>query len=260
MSKFSSELRKIWDEDSIFLAKGTEPFDSDLLPEVFRNIFCPGPYYYFLLDFSTRKMQYIHPKVEDIVGVTPAEASIDRIGTQIHPDDLEHFLTCERYAAKFLFYHLKPDNITRYKVSYCYRIRHEKTNQYKLFLHQAIALSVDKLNRLGMVLGIHTNISHITKENNRKVSFIGVDGAPSYYNLDPYDTNTDFSHYAYSPLSHRETEIVRLLAEGFTAQEIAEKLYIAFDTIRTHRRNILKKMDCKNTPHLVATCIRQGII
>ena len=260
MSKFSTELKKIWDKDSIFLAKGTQPFDQGQLQEVFRNIFCPGPYYYYLLDFSHRKMEYIHSTVEDILGIAPANASVDRIGTQIHPEDVEHFLTCERFVAKFLFYHIKPENLTRYKVSYCYRIRHEQTNEYKLFLHQAIALTTDNLNRLGKVLGIHTSIDHITSSNNMLVSFIGIDGAPSYYNLNPYEENIDFSRYSYSPLTHRETEIVRLLAEGNTAQEIAEKLYISFDTIRTHRRNILKKMDSKNTPHLVATCIRQGII
>ena len=260
MSKFSAELKKIWAKDEIFLAKKETDFDENRLQEVFRNIFCPGPYYYYLLDFSSRKMDYVHYTLEEILNIPTSEASVDRIGSQIHPDDLNHFLSCESFAAKFLFYYLKPEQITSYKVSYCYRIRNQKTGQYHLMLHQAIALTTDELNRLGKVLGIHTCIDHITDTNNMLMSFLGVDGAPSYYNLNPYQEEVDFSQYNYSPLSHRETEIVRLLAEGFTAQEIAEKLYISFDTIRTHRRNILKKMGCKNTPHLVATCLRQGII
>lgn len=43
-------------------------------------------------------------------------------------------------------------------------------------------------------------------------------------------------------LSHRETEIVHLIAEGLANKDIAEKLYLSIHTIKTHRKNIIKKL------------------
>lgn len=58
----------------------------------------------------------------------------------------------------------------------------------------------------------------------------------------------------------REFEIINLLAEGNSAKEIADELFVSVDTVKTHRKNILKKTEAKNTIALVATCIRKGLI
>ena len=43
-------------------------------------------------------------------------------------------------------------------------------------------------------------------------------------------------------LSPRETELVHLIAEGLTNNEIAEKLFLSIHTVKTHRKNIIKKL------------------
>lgn len=43
-------------------------------------------------------------------------------------------------------------------------------------------------------------------------------------------------------LSYRETEIIQLIATGLANKEIAEKLYLSIHTIKTHRKNIIKKL------------------
>jgi DNA-binding NarL/FixJ family response regulator len=43
-------------------------------------------------------------------------------------------------------------------------------------------------------------------------------------------------------LSSRETEIIHLIAEGLTNKEIADKLFLSFHTIKSHRKNIIKKL------------------
>lgn len=54
-----------------------------------------------------------------------------------------------------------------------------------------------------------------------------------------------------SSLSVREWEIARLLMKGCDSKSIAEQLYLSFNTVNTHRRNILKKTNVKNTTQLV---------
>lgn len=51
--------------------------------------------------------------------------------------------------------------------------------------------------------------------------------------------------------SGRETEILRLLAKGKNSLEIAEELFITINTVKTHRRNMLRKLKAANTSQLL---------
>ncbi|MBI5540553.1 MAG: response regulator transcription factor [Bacteroidia bacterium] len=61
-------------------------------------------------------------------------------------------------------------------------------------------------------------------------------------------------------LTKRETEIVKLVAEGKTAKVIAEKLFISIHTVNTYRKNILKKLGVKNSSELVLFAIKSNLI
>lgn len=62
------------------------------------------------------------------------------------------------------------------------------------------------------------------------------------------------------PLSRRELEIVSLVALGWTGPEIADELSITHDTVRTHVRNAMEKMDARSRAHLVAKALGEGVI
>jgi DNA-binding NarL/FixJ family response regulator len=51
--------------------------------------------------------------------------------------------------------------------------------------------------------------------------------------------------------TNREKEIVRQLAEGFSSDEVAERLFISSDTVKTHRKNVIEKTGARNMVHLV---------
>ena len=53
-------------------------------------------------------------------------------------------------------------------------------------------------------------------------------------------------------LTDRERDIVRLVALGDTSEVIAEKLAISSETVKTHRKKILKKLNLKSTAALVS--------
>jgi DNA-binding CsgD family transcriptional regulator len=52
-------------------------------------------------------------------------------------------------------------------------------------------------------------------------------------------------------LSIREIEVLGLIMQGLTNNEIAEKLFISYETVRSHRKNILEKTGAKNTAALI---------
>jgi len=63
-----------------------------------------------------------------------------------------------------------------------------------------------------------------------------------------------------SPLTKREEEILTLIANEYSNSEIAKQLYISIRTVDTHRRNLLDKLEVKNTAGLVRYAIKLGLV
>ena len=64
----------------------------------------------------------------------------------------------------------------------------------------------------------------------------------------------------YGQLTDREREILKLLAEGYTGQEIAEMLVISPKTVEGHKTNLMSKLDIHSRTDLVKYALRKGII
>jgi DNA-binding NarL/FixJ family response regulator len=62
------------------------------------------------------------------------------------------------------------------------------------------------------------------------------------------------------PLSPREQEVLKLVAEGYTNKQIAETLVISEKTVERHRANILEKLGMRDRVELTRYAIRQGLI
>ncbi len=62
------------------------------------------------------------------------------------------------------------------------------------------------------------------------------------------------------PLSPREQEVLKLIAEAFTNKEIAETLHLAEKTVETHRGNLLRKLGMRDRVELVRYAIRRGLV
>jgi DNA-binding NarL/FixJ family response regulator len=62
------------------------------------------------------------------------------------------------------------------------------------------------------------------------------------------------------PLTPRELEVTKLIAEGLTSDEIAETLTIAKNTVNRHRDNILEKLGMRNRVELTRYAIKRGLV
>jgi DNA-binding NarL/FixJ family response regulator len=61
-------------------------------------------------------------------------------------------------------------------------------------------------------------------------------------------------------LSPREREVLDLLAKGLNGEEVAERLVLSPETVRTHVRNAMEKLEANTRVHAVAIALRQGEI
>ncbi len=67
-------------------------------------------------------------------------------------------------------------------------------------------------------------------------------------------------HSPISPLTQRETEVLRLVAEGVGNSEIATRLHIGLGTVKGHVRDILEKLAASDRTHAAAVALRKGYI
>lgn len=62
-----------------------------------------------------------------------------------------------------------------------------------------------------------------------------------------------------APLTPREREVVQLLAEGMTTQQIADRLHVSTKTVATHRENVLQKLQIRGIAELTRYALREGL-
>ncbi|GEN69535.1 MULTISPECIES: response regulator transcription factor [Chryseobacterium] len=62
------------------------------------------------------------------------------------------------------------------------------------------------------------------------------------------------------PLTRREMEILKLICDGYSSKDISEKLFISINTVETHRKRILLKLNVKNSVGIVKYALENHII
>lgn len=216
------------------------------------NYFQVGDYYYFIFNVGLATMEFISESVTQVLGYTVDELDTAFFLSCIHPDDQEYFINFERESGEFLAA-LPPAQVFNYKVRYDYRVKH-KNGTYIRILQQVTCIQSNAEDKIIRTLCVHTDISHLKIEGKPTLSFIGLNGQPSYYDVAAnHIISTEKSLF-----TNREREVLELLVNGKTSQEISQILFISKQTVLSHRKNLLRKSNCSNTSALCSLAIKKG--
>lgn len=229
------------------------------------SLFTPGLSYFYILNIHNLELDYISSDVELLTGLKIEDVTMEKLLGTATPAELEWVQKKEIIVRDFYSRFLTRERKTDYKLVYSY-IMKDLDNKKRVMLHQATPLSITENGGLHHVLSIHTDISHLTSKSTPNVSFIDLEGGQSYYNIhpeegifDPELANAEPSS-VFQRLTGREQEILDLMAKGLSAKQIAGNLNLSEHTVKTHRRNILKKCKVNNTAELIAESMMTGLI
>lgn len=81
-----------------------------------------------------------------------------------------------------------------------------------------------------------------------------------YMNVNLTDINSNDKSKPAPFLTPREKEVLLLIAEGLTNQQIADKLFVSVLTVNSHRKNLLMKFEVNNTASLIKLAAQQNLI
>lgn len=251
--KLIKQAHRKWSEISRSSDKQTQVLLLEL--EIYKkllDISSVGNYYCFMFSPLTKEILFLNDDIEKILGYKKEEMDIDKILSVIHPDDLPVFVDFESKVVDFKK-NLPVDKLMKYKTRYQYRMK-RADGKYLNILQQSISVQVDENGGVRTNLIMHTDITDLGVSNEMKLSFIGLDGEPSFVNF----YTPKMMRISENPFSRREMEILKCIVAGNTSETIANILSRSIHTVHVHRKNILKKANCKTVNELIVKSIKEG--
>ena len=112
-------------------------------------------------------------------------------------------------------------------------------------------------------MGAHGYLLKNTDESELILAIRTVNKGKKYFSAEISEKMINFmatQSISENILSNKETEVLGLISKGLTTKEIAAKLFVSSRTIETHRANILKKLEVKNTAELIKKATEMNLI
>lgn len=250
-------LKNVWDSYPDLVNGDNYEMVSPTLQKVIAEMFAPGEFYYYVLNLTDSTLSHHHERILPMHGLENYPNNLKDILDLIHPDDIPFVVEAERMCIEKMS-EIGFEHQLNLKCAYCFRMKTGNGN-YELFHHQAIHTLKDEQGRLLQSINIHSNIEHITSQNCHKVLVTGIGGRDDYHQMDCF-LNKMFRINSFEKLTKRETQILSLIVQGFTGKEISNNLNISEHTTRTHRKNLLSKLQARNTSELVRKAIELALI
>jgi DNA-binding CsgD family transcriptional regulator len=222
----------------------------------FTEMLNQGPSLSWILEVRTGRYLFMSNHVERLTGQVPenfTQGGMACTNRLLHPDDAAPVWQLMHTVWEFLLA-LPAGQRQTYGFSCDYRIRREDGTYLRL-LEQNRVLQTDSHGNITHLLGTGTDITS-WKESEMLVASITslVDDSRLVC------TSADGMLQPRTPLSRREKEVVKLIVDGYSSKQIADRLYLSLHTVNTHRRNIMGKTQHKNTHDLVRFASQNGII
>ena len=116
------------------------------------------------------------------------------------------------------------------------------------------------LLRQGLAAGVDGFIVKEVADTELVEAILAIKAGQKFYSPQVLNELADLAQQPgeHDPLTRREKEVAKLLAEGKSSKEIGELLFISKHTVRRHRDSIMKKLHLKNLPDLVRYALAQG--
>ncbi|MGL4779594.1 MAG: response regulator transcription factor [Bacteroidales bacterium] len=167
----------------------------------------------------------------------------------VHPDDLDDVIRSSVIALRYFF--KSPRQIVDHRLIRRYRVK--IFEDYKVIIENVRPLAIDPDGHVWLSL-VSIDIAPNQQVSN-KVEF-------SIFNYKTGDIIKPVDNYFDGEpiLSRRETEILRLIAEGLLSKEISEKLSISVNTVSKHRQRILEKLNVNSSIEAIKYANAMGVL
>jgi len=209
--------------------------------------------FFFILDHHARRVVWLSSNVCDMLGYDLSHypfLSLYSFLRIISKDDLQQFMLHQK-KIKQNFSDWSHSETLPIKIAQDVRVKTTYQGAIRLLLQQQILLS-DKIIPLWSV-GSGMNINHLKEDEDLSLAVFNGDNKELSLKKVVGCNRGNF-------FTEREIDVLRLLGKGLKSEDVKYILNISLHTVRTHRRNMLKKTGLDNTSQLINFAIKEGIL
>lgn len=209
----------------------------------------------FVVDVYECRYAYASPNFSDLLGydnhkIATLERQGDYLESRIHPDDRRQLEALQVQLGQFV-YSLPAQQRNDYCNIYSFRVR-DARHQYVRVVSKHQVLEQDANGKAWLILG-NMDISPCQKESEQvDCTVLNLKNGEMFSPPLPAARQT--------VLTPRETEILRLIQQGFLSKEIAHRLCISIHTVNIHRQNLLRKLGVQNSIEAIKTGLEKGLL
>ena len=210
----------------------------------------------YSLDYGHEDFHLLTRGMERMLGYNHLawqELGLDALRAALHPDDRACLREIQK---KILSLTLELSAAQRLQISfaYCLRVQAAGGRTLTLSFHQVFtSFHPDGTPRRDFV--VVTDVSYLKRQPHCVLQArLQDDAGDRIYRSVTFHTKPKVK---FSP---REIDVLKLVARGLSSKEIAEELYISYNTVSTHRKKLMKKAGVKKALDLVSFARDQGLI
>lgn len=191
-----------------------------------------GLSYSYILNHKTHTIKNVESTILQVHPFENIPKKYEEITDLYCKEDIDFLKFAETKGLEYLE---NCDKNDIYVLEYAYRIRN-KQNQFVYFIHQTIHYFSAENGKINFSFHRNIYLDVLIAQNKY---FVTIRNLKS--NIIACTFLYDSLKNEFPSLSKREREIVNLIIDGVSDRQIAEKLFISYNTVRTHRKNILRK-------------------
>jgi hypothetical protein len=192
-----------------------------------------------VIDLIKMSYQYVSPNIKTAIGFSVEDFmnnGVKLVFDNYHPDTLMTQKAIHKECTKFLD-KLKTKDKPKYRFCYDVRLKHLNGNFIR-FLQRNRFLMFDDAGKPMLVLVVCNDITEFRTEQKQTFLITKVSKGKETIVL----KKEFYPEYENGILTRKETEVWKMVSEGYKSKEIAIKLDISPNTVLTHRKRIIKKL------------------
>ena len=214
-----------------------------------------------LSDFSKKGFVFVHKSCKSVTGFSSkyfTDAGLESFLEKIHEDDFEK-INGEIFLENFkVLQEINPQEMYNYIFSHSYRLKN-KEGKYSTILQRFSYLLSPQNKPLGAI-GYLTDITMCSNGRQMVHRIEHVNKGQTQNSKEIIHEQ----HFYHDPedkmISKREMEVLKWISEGLSSKQVAAKLMISVNTVNNHRKKMLQKTSCTNTPSLLRYVALQRVL
>ena len=209
--------------------------------------------FFYLFDFVKMRYLYVSDSIRHIMGYTGQdwiERGPEWVFSTVYPEDVRRLM--DLHKALFEHFYLLPAS-ERKEYKYAWEVRVVRKDKAVIWvMQQGSFIEVDADGKPMVTFDILTDMTAFKKDKLMTLTMFKDVGKPHVKLYFPISGK--------EPFTKREIELIKLLSDGFSSKQIADRLNISPHTVDTHRRNMLKKCGVADSIRMVAYARENGLI